>query len=499
MEHSLTIAIIDKSVNSSRLLEDITFEAGAQDVYIFRSLDKIKPFLESTDIDVIFLQHSVDEIDNHYDEINALISTKHISFTTKIIFINSLNLNFDYTNEYPFHTCKVLSKGITSTAIKKEFDEHIHQIHEFKDAYSLIKDEHYKEAFLNLKELISDAYPVFIRRARNQLLVNLLIQLDQFSLAKNFLTPLVKKNIEWASWSLFTIQYELKEFEQCEKFLNRKDIQTKYPVRSLYWKISLAFHGQSFKNICEEIIKFDINKITPSMLRLSVFYLAYQNRIDCVTKMLARKRHFVANNTEYISFISYLYSKVMLLNMLESEHVSYLKLVKERIKTANTYVMKYAPSKMNTINIAVLACEKKHDEAQQELINLPLPDSNDPAEYVFNALLYSKFGDEKTAFEYLYISNNLIASQLKNCHRVFTSFMHKLVFEIIFNNKAKQTQAYEEIGKRLIDMNEHHNALKLYGHACRAGLDSANIKKHAQECARVCGINENYYEQYLTM
>ncbi len=494
---SLSIGIVDEHFERSRMLEDVLFSLDVKNTHLIRSINALKNLVPTTFFDVIFLQHSIDNYHNHYDAINRLISEKLISSSTRLIFLSSSDISFDYTCEYPFHTCRVINISYSTAMVKQELEQHYLQKTEFSTPYKFIDAEQYKAALLNLKALRKTDYPNFLKKTRNQILVNLLIELGQYAIAKKLLIPLAKKKIEWASWCLFTINYELKLFADCEQFLEQIHIQQSYPNRVLYWQIYLAFLKNNCNTLTSKILSLNLETLTPMMFRLCVYILSINNEPQLVTELIQKRRIKHISNTLHLAFIDFTEAKLIVLQMLTNNNDAQLKQAKTLLSSASKHPEISQTAEFNAFLLSCAVSSEQKSTAKSKLAVLNTSKVSDSIELIVIALLNTKFGNDDVSFELLSKAHLLITKQFKNCHHILSGIMHKRVFEHSFTKKTCKIRAYEKMGRQLFTNGNYTSALKLYSHAFIQGLSSEEINEKVNQCAQLSGINERYYQNMI--
>ncbi|KAF7775041.1 hypothetical protein PCIT_a1135 [Pseudoalteromonas citrea] len=495
--NNLNIAIIDESKANIELLSNILKSLGVFNIFTFAQPEQFMNEIETQQFDVLFLDHNIEQLHNHYDMISDLIFADKLLPTTRLIYLAFENTSFDYTCEYPFHSTQMITRPFNTAQISEQLKQHVLQISEFKTAYQFISQKHYKRALLHLKDLRKRDYPNFLKKARNQLLVNLLQQLGQYSIAKKLLTPLAEKRIHWASWSLFHINYELKELDKCKQFLALPLIQKVYPVRVFYWQIYLSWQTNKRHIATEQVLAFELEKMSPMMLRLGFMTLHANQEVEALDNLLNRVHSIRNENIEYQNYINSLKARMQILSALFNPSKQHTDNAKQSLIDVQKIMQLNNPDEFSTLMIALMILEGNHLPAKAKLTQLAQKSSDDPIQVIFLAFLYHHLGEHQDAFESIYTAHQLINRQLKNCQHVLAGLMHKIVFEKIYQTDKARAHAYEKIGRRLYTSAEYQNAVKIYGHALNAGIQSNEIQSRLDECIHLSGMTDHYYQTQM--
>lgn len=494
---NLNIAIIDKNKTNIELLSKILQSLGIFNLFTFYHPSQFIEEIETQQFDVLFLDHNIDQLHNHYDMISELIFADKLLPTTRLIYLAPENTSFDYTCEYPFHSTQMITRPFNTAQITDQLEQHVLQITEFKTAYHFISQKHYKRALLHLKDLRKQNYPNYLKKTRNQLLVNLLQQLGQYTISRKLLVPLANKHIHWASWSLFHVNYELKKLDKCNQFLSLPLIQKVYPVRVFYWQIYLSWQTGERHIASEQVLAFDIEKMSPMMLRLAVMVLHSNQETDALDELLSRIQNIRAGNEEYQHFIACLKARVLILSALFNRTDTKISEAKKSLIDVQRIMQDSHPLEFSTLMVALMVLEGNQGAAKTKLNQLAQQSSDDPIQILLLAFLYSRLSEHQDAFECIYTAHQLINRQLKNCQHVLAGLFHKIIFEQIYNGRHERAKAYEKIGRRLCASGEYQNAVKIYGHALNAGINSNEIKSRLDECIHLSGITDHYYHTQM--
>ncbi|TMO76975.1 hypothetical protein CWC20_05150 [Pseudoalteromonas aurantia] len=495
--HNLNIAIIDKSKTNIELLTTTLQSLGAFNIIAFSHTQQFLNEIETQQFDVLFLDHNIEQLHNHYDMISDLIFADKLLPTTRLIYLTFKETSFDYTCEYPFHSTQMITRPFNTAQISEQLKQHVLQISEFKTAYQFISQKHYKRALLHLKDLRKRNYPNYLKKARNQLLVNLLQQLGQYNIAKKLLIPLADRHIHWACWSLFHINYELKELDKCKQFLATPLIQKVYPVRVFYWQIYLSWQTNKRHIATEQVLAFELEKMSPMMFRLGIITLHANQEVEALDNLFNRIHSIRNENIAYQNFTNYLKTKMLFLSALFEPSKEHTLNAKQSLINVQKSMQMDNPDEFSTLMISLMILEGNHGPAKEKLIQLAEKSSDDPIQVIFLAFLYHHLGEHQDAFECIYTAHQLINRQLKNCQHVLAGLMHKIVFEKIYATNKARAQAYEKIGRRLYTSAEYKNAVKIYGHALNAGIQSNEIQSRLDECVHLSGITDHYYQTQM--
>ncbi|MBQ4846165.1 response regulator [Pseudoalteromonas sp. MMG005] len=494
---NLNIAIIDENKTNVEILSKMLQSLGVFNVFTFNHPQQFVDEVETQQFDMLFLDHNIDQLHNHYDMISDLIFADKLLPTTRLIYLAPENTSFDYTCEYPFHSTQMLIRPFNTAQISEQLKLHVLQITEFKTAYHFISQKHYKRALLHLKNLRNRNYPNYLKKSRNQLLVNLLQQLGQYSIAKKLLVPLAKKHIHWASWSLFHVNYELKELDKCKQFLASPLIQKVYPVRVFYWQIYLSWQTGKRDIATEQVLAFELDKMSPMMLRLSLMTLHANNETNALENLFNRTQTIRSDNIDYQNFIACLRARTMILSALFEQTDIHISNAKQSLIGVQKTMQATQPTEFSTLMVALMTLDGNNSVAKGKLYQLAQHSSDDPIQIIFQAYLYHHLGEHQDAFECIYTAHQLINRQLKNCQHVLAGLMHKIIFEHMYHDSSSRARAYEKLGQRVYASGEYKNAVKIYGHALNAGVNSNEIKSRLEECIHLSGITDHFYQTQM--
>nr|WP_282099795.1 response regulator [Pseudoalteromonas luteoviolacea] len=502
----LKIAIVDDNSDNIRFLEALLNKQGVSHVRSYRSGSAFEISAKQNTYDIVFLDNRVDTIKNLYDLVSELVYNETLPPTTRLVYMAKRQSAFDYACEYPFHSNQHLEVPYTPQDLATILEEHTLQVQEFKSAYQFIRNKQYKSALLKLKELRKQEYPNYLKKARNQLLVNLLLKLGHYSLAKKLLLPLTERNIQWAKWSLFHVNYELKDFEACKSFLSEPQTRLDYPVRVFYWQIYIAFQMNNRELATAQVLAFPIEDMSPSMFRLSLMVLHVCNERDAVDNLIKRKERTYQEDAALTALLSALTIKISLLETLNKKSTldaKVFKVIQGDLKSALTRhasnIQKYCPDEFNLLLIMMMLMENKTAGASAKLLQLSQTLMDDPCAITVIAYLFYFVGDMERAKEMLFNAHRALGKQHRNSHYVLAGLMHREIFARIYTVESEQQDAYMQFASRLFESGEYRDTIKMCSKALRSGINNQALNDLLLRSSREAGLKEQDYLHYLQL
>ncbi|MBQ4809942.1 hypothetical protein A7985_05655 [Pseudoalteromonas luteoviolacea] len=499
----LKIAIVDHNSDNIRFLEALLNKQGISHVRSYRSGSAFERSARQNTYDIVFLDNRIDTIKNLYDLVSELVSDGILPATTRLVYMAQRQSAFDYACEYPFHSNQLLEVPYTLQDLVTILEEHTLQMKEFKQAYACIENKKFKNALLKLKELRKQEYPNYLKKARNQLLVNLLLKLGHYSLAKKLLLPLAERNIQWAKWSLFHVNYELRDFEACKQFLTEPQTRQDYPVRVFYWQIYIAFQANNRELATAQVLAFPVEDMSPSMFRLSLMVLHVSNELDAVDNLIKRKERVYQEDPALATLLTALSIKLKLLETLNTQSELKPKDLKERqleLKALLTHsagnIQKYCPEEFNLMFVMMMLLEGKASEASSKLLQLS-QSLHDPSAIVIIAYLFHLAGDKEQAKEMLFNAHRALGKQHRNSHYVLAGLMHREIFAKIYQEEATQQQAYIHFASKLFNSGEFKDTIKICSKALRSGINDKELNDLLLRSTKEAGLKEQDYLHYL--
>ncbi|KZN31752.1 response regulator [Pseudoalteromonas luteoviolacea] len=500
----LKIAIVDHNSDNIRFLEALLNKQGISHVRSYRSGSAFELSARQNTYDIVFLDNRIDTIKNLYDLVSDLVSNGTLPSTTRLVYMAQRQSAFDYACEYPFHSNQLLEVPYTMQDLVTILDEHTLQVKEFKHAYHCIENKKYKSALFKLKELRNQEYPNYLKKARNQLLVNLLLKLGHYTLAKKLLLPLTERNIQWAKWSLFHVNYELRDFEACKAFLSETQTRQDYPIRVFYWQIYIAFQTDNRELATAQVLAFPVEDMSPSMFRLSLMVLHVSDELDAVDNLIKRKERVYQEDPALATLLCALSIKLKLLETLNSQSKAKpddLKVRQLELKALLTHsasnIQKYCPEEFNMMFVMMMLVEGKANEASSKLLQLSQT-SSDPSAIIIIAYLFHLAGEMDHAKEMLFNAHRALGKQHRNSHYVLAGLMHREIFSKIYKEEATQQQAYIHFASKLFDSGEFKDTIKMCSKALKSGINDKALNDLLLRSTKEAGLKEQDYLHYLT-
>nr|WP_282098879.1 response regulator [Pseudoalteromonas luteoviolacea] len=500
----LKIAIVDDNSDNIRFLEALLNKQGVSHVRSYRSGSAFERSAKQNTYDIVFLDNQVDTIKNLYDLVSELVYNETLPPMTRLVYMAKRQSAFDYACEYPFHSNQLLEVPYTPQDLANILKEHTLQVKEFKLAYQFIRAKKFKNALLKLKELRNQEYPNYLKKARNQLLVNLLLKLGHYSLAKKLLLPLAERNIQWAKWSLFHVNYELKDFEACKGFLSEPQTRQDYPVRVFYWQIYIAFQTDNRDLATAQVLAFPIEDMSLSMFRLSLMVLHVCKEHDAIDNLSRRKERAYSEDPALSTLLSALSIKIRFLETLDNKKAiepKVLKSIQTDLKTAITRhasnMQKYCSDEFNLLLIMMMLLEGKEADASAKLLQLSHSVLDDPSTATLVAYLFFLVKDMEHAREMLFNAHRALGKQHRNSHYVLAGLMHREVFAKIYQEESEQQEAYMQFASRLFDSGEYKDTIKMCSKALRSGINDQALNDLLLRSSREAGLKEQDYIHYL--